>query len=120
MSYLVYDADCGFCTSSAKWLNARGADVTPWQSIGNLTSLGLTEQMVSDAAYWVAGDGEFAAGAEAIAHALEETGGWRRPLGRVVRSRLVGPLARRVYAWVAVNRYRFPGSTDSCRLPRQT
>ncbi|WP_232678663.1 thiol-disulfide oxidoreductase DCC family protein [Nocardioides sp. R-C-SC26] len=118
MSYLIYDADCGFCTNAARWAERRGVAVRAWQAIPDLAAVGLTEEMVTAAAYWVGPDGEARdAGAMAIARGLEHSGGWRRPVGRVLRMRWVRPLAALVYRWIAANRYRLPGSTEACRLP---
>lgn len=118
MGYLVYDADCGFCTKSATWLAGRGpVEIRSWQSIRDLEALGLDIDMVTAAAYWVEGTAAPEAGAVAIARALEASGGYRRPVGRVIRSRPILPLARRIYAKIAVNRHRMPGSTGACRLP---
>jgi predicted DCC family thiol-disulfide oxidoreductase YuxK len=117
---LIYDADCGFCARTARWLESRGGDVTitSWQSVPSLESLGLDETMVLERAYWIASDGaEPAPGHVAIARALEASGSWRRPVGRFIRSRSVRPVASRVYQWVADNRYRMPGSTGTCRMP---
>ena len=45
---LVFDGDCGFCTTSARvgqrWLGL--ADVEPWQMI-DLDELGLTDEQCS-------------------------------------------------------------------------
>lgn len=73
---LIYDADCGFCTRSAKWLARTGnVNIKPWQGIQDLEALGLTKEMVETAAYWADG-GEVRAGAEAaIAEALIAKGG---------------------------------------------
>lgn len=118
MAYLLYDADCGFCASSAHWIARRGGvRVRAWQEVADLRSLGLTKDMVMTAAYWVADDRRLFAGAEAIACALTAAGGYRRVLGRTIRSHALLPLAHRVYAWVAVNRSRMPGSTSTCAMP---
>lgn len=113
---LMYDGDCGFCTSSARWLARRGrCEIMPWQSL-DLEPLGLTEDDVSRAAYWLDASGHVSSsGAGAVAAALTTCGpGWRLA-GRLLRLRPVRPLADVGYAWVARNRHRLPGSTDACR-----
>lgn len=114
---LIYDADCWFCTRSARWL-ATGQDWSPvpWQAT-DLSALGLDEAMVTTAAYWVDGGAVRAAGASAIAAALRTRAGWRRLAGRVIDSPPVRPLARQVYRVVARNRHQMPGGSDACRLP---
>ena len=115
---LIYDADCGFCTRSAKWL-ARGGNVNikPWQGIRDLEAIGLTEEMVETAAYWADG-GSVKAGAEsAIAHALMAKGkGWGIA-GRIILLPGIRHAAAPVYKVIAKNRHAMPGGTDACRLP---
>lgn len=114
---LIYDADCGFCTRSARWLSA-GQDwsPTPWQ-VTDLAALGLDEDMVTTAAYWVDGGTVRAAGAGAIAAALRTRTGWARLAGLLIDSGPVRPLARAVYGVVARNRHQMPGGSNACRLP---
>lgn len=116
MGTLVYDADCGFCTRSATWLAGRGTvRVDPWQG-RDLAALGLTEEDVSSRAYWVDGETVVAGGAEAISHALTARGGLWGPSGRLLRTRLVAPVAARSYRTIARHRHRLPGGDGSCRL----
>lgn len=115
---LIYDADCGFCTRSAKWL-ARGGSVKikPWQGIRDLEALGLTESMVETAAYWADGGEVQAAAEEAIASALIAKGSGWQIAGRFILLPGVRQLAKPVYKLIAKNRHAMPGGTDTCRLP---
>jgi predicted DCC family thiol-disulfide oxidoreductase YuxK len=116
---LVFDGDCGFCTSSARWIEARlPADtaVEPWQSL-DLDSLGLTEAEVTAAAYWVDDEGSLHRGHLAIGRALVTAGGLWGIVGRLLVSPPLTWVARPVYALVARYRYKLPGATDACRLP---
>lgn len=114
---LVYDADCGFCTRCADFLRARsGCEVTPWQSM-DLAAVGLTEEQVTSAAYWLE-EGTTRRGARAIAAALRacHARGYRL-VGRLIDLAPVRPLAALGYSVVARYRYRLPGGTDACRMP---
>lgn len=115
---LIYDADCGFCSRSVGWARRLGAtcEFRPSYSV-DLESLGLTSAEIDAAAWFVDAQGRLHRGHEAIARALE-TSRWRavRILGRVTGSRMLRPLASRVYAWVAANRDRLPGGTGACRI----
>ena len=116
---LVFDGDCGFCTSSARWIEARlprGTPVEPWQSL-DLDALGLTERDVTTAAYWVDADGGLHRGHLAIGRALIAAGGFWGVVGRVLVTPPMSWLARPVYALVARFRHELPGATDACRLP---
>lgn len=117
---LVFDGDCGFCTASARWIEARlpggEVEVEPWQAL-DLDELGLTEHDVSTAAWWIDGDGRSRRGHLAIGHALIAAGGVWALIGRLMTIPPVSWLARPAYALVARYRHRLPGATDACRLP---
>lgn len=115
---LIYDADCGFCTRSARWLAAGGqVRIKPWQSFKDLGAIGLTEEMVETAAYWADG-GSVRAGAEsAIAHALKAKGGIWIAAGSFILLPGIRLVASKVYKVIARNRHAMPGGTDACRLP---
>ena len=116
---LIFDGDCGFCTSSARWIEARLPDdvaVTPWQSL-DLDEFGLTERQVTTAAYWIDDAGTASRGHEAIGRSLVAAGGAWAPLGRTFVMPPGSWIARPAYALVARFRYKLPGATDACRLP---
>lgn len=114
---LIYDADCGFCTRSAKWL-ARGGKVNikPWQGIRDLEAIGLTEKMVEAAAYWADGGKIEAVAEAAIAWSLIAKGGVWRLAGRIILLPGIRFIASRVYKVIARNRHNMPGGTDACRI----
>jgi len=114
---LVYDADCGFCTASAGWIERHGqCAVVPWQRIG-LEEVGLTREEVTAAAYWLGTGGTKHRGARAIAAALRTCGPAYRLVGRFMDLPPVRPVAALVYGLVAKYRYKLPGGTNACRLP---
>jgi predicted DCC family thiol-disulfide oxidoreductase YuxK len=117
---LIYDGDCGFCTTSARWVEERlplGYPVVAWQSVPDLADLGLTERQVQTAAWWIDVDGTPHRGARAIARALIAMKGRWSLVGRALLVPPVNWLADLGYALVARNRYRLPGATDACRVP---
>ena len=117
---LIYDADCGFCTRSARWLAGPQADrvrIIPWQAVADLAKLGLREDDVTNQAYWQEDSGTLKPGSEAIAAAMVARGGPAAGVGRLIASPSVAPVAASVYRWVAAHRHQMPGSTDACRLP---
>lgn len=121
---LVFDGDCGFCSSCARFLERRVAggrggmpfSVVPWQR-ADLAALGLTEAQCREAVQWVDGRGQVAAGAPAIAAALSAGPAAYRLVGRAMDLPLVRGLGAVVYGWVAANRSRLPGGTPACRMP---
>lgn len=108
---LIYDGDCGFCRRSLGWARALGGrfEAVPADRV-DPASVGLTSEQLRAAAWWVEPDGATYGGHLAIARVLRTSRWWPvRWLGRLVGSRALDPVGRRVYAWVAANRHRFPG-----------
>jgi predicted DCC family thiol-disulfide oxidoreductase YuxK len=119
MPTFIYDADFGFCTRSATWLHSEDAfELQAGQLVDDLAAIGLTDQDVSDAAHWIVDGKVSASGADAVAAALVSRGGVRKALGRVIVSKPIHPIARSIYGVVARNRYRMPGGTSACKVPR--
>jgi predicted DCC family thiol-disulfide oxidoreductase YuxK len=115
---LVYDGDCGFCTTSVRWVTRLhlGADVViPWQQ-ADLAALGLTRQQCEAKLQWVDG-GRTSSGHEAVARLLLGSALPWRPLGALLLVPPVSWLAARVYDLIAANRGRMPGGTPACALP---
>ena len=114
---LVYDGDCGFCTTCVRVLERIGPDakIVAWQ-LTDLAELGMTAEQAADAVQWVQIDGTDRSGHEAIAAALITAGGIWRIAGRAVLLPGISSIAARVYRLVADNRYRLPGSTPACAV----
>ena len=119
---LIYDGDCSFCSSSARWITARWhgrQQAIAWQhmSAERLEHLGLTLADVEGAAWWIdPSRGVRASGAPAVARALRAADGWPSLVGRLL---LVPPfrwLAAGAYPVIARWRHRLPGGTPACRM----
>jgi predicted DCC family thiol-disulfide oxidoreductase YuxK len=120
---LVFDGDCGFCTTSARFLERRVARrsassfvVVPWQR-ADLAALGLTEEACAAAVQLVGDDGRTYAGGAAIAGALRAGRMPWPPVGRILGLPGIRGLAEVAYRWVAAHRYQLPGGTPACRMP---
>lgn len=116
--HLLYDADCGFCTAAARWLQARGmrAIARPLQRAE--PSWGLDEDRAVTEIPFRHADGDITWGARAMADALLTCGGILHLLGRSIGSRPGMLLARPAYKLMARYRHRLPGGTAECELPR--
>jgi hypothetical protein len=129
---LVFDGDCGFCTTSIRWFERRFPDsfaTTPYQ-LTDLEPLGLTERECTDKVQWIedvsAPRTTRSEGARAVAamvrHGGRSIGGYAGALwqaaGTVADVVPVSLLADVVYAAVAANRQRLPGGTPACAMPR--
>jgi len=116
---LIYDGDCGFCTSVAADISRRWrvpATAMAWQSLGEggLAELGLTPESAQRAAWWVDGDGRQFRGHLAVARALVAAHGWRRVIGGAIAIPPVSWAAALGYRLVVRCRHRLPGSTRGC------
>lgn len=116
---LVFDGDCGLCTTCARvlrrWvLSGHGTSVAPWQAL-DLAGLGLTPRRCTEAVQWVGPDGEVASGHVAISEALRAGHRLWRPLGALLVAPGFSRLAARLYCWVSEHRDALPGGTPACR-----
>lgn len=117
---LVYDGECGFCVRSARWIEARlpaEARVEPWQSL-ELDDLGLSQPDVEASVWWLEDRDRgrrHSRGADAIGRCLVASGGLWRIAGYLIVHPPLAWVARPVYALVAANRHRLPGSPANDR-----
>ena len=115
---LVYDGDCGFCTTSVGFVERHvptKAKISAYQ-LTDLDALGTTTARASGEVLWVE-DGRVYGGAQAVARLLIDAGGPWRPLGLLIRVPPFRWIAAGVYHLIAVNRRRLPGGTPACALP---
>lgn len=115
---LIYDGDCGFCSSSAKWLQSKSVrfSIVQWQLIPDLSLLGLTLENVQTAAYLVDQNKVIGRGSDAISKCLSMCKFPYNFLGHLILLPGIRQIARPVYRIIAKNRHAMPGSTDSCKL----
>lgn len=118
---LLFDGDCAFCSSCARWLRRRlptPAAIEPWQTT-DLDPLRVTEAEVSEAVVMVGVDLAHTSGPAGFAAlARTSTSGAWRAVGRVGATRPVLAVAGPIYRWIARNRHRMPGGTPQCSLPQ--
>jgi len=110
--HLVYDADCGFCTRSAQWLDDAPV---PWHTL-DLDALHVTQAEADANAGWLEDGRITRLGAEAITTALRAKPGSARVLGWALTVPGLRQLAAVVYPRIAANRHRMPGGTAACRI----
>lgn len=116
---LIYDGDCGFCTTAANFVERRmrvPADVRPWQ-FTDLAALGTTPERAEYELLWADTQGRVYGGAQAVAKLLIAAGLPWSPLGFVLRVPPFRWLGHWVYRLIAANRHRLPGGTPACALP---
>ncbi len=111
---LVYDGDCGFCSSWAAWVAVRGVETQPWQRL-TLAAVGLTQTDVERSAWWIGADGARVGGHRAIGCALAATHGPAAFLGWLLLRPPLGWIGALGYPVVSRFRHRLPGGTPACR-----
>lgn len=118
---LVFDGDCGFCTTAVDRLRAvlpRFPEARPWQHL-DLETLGLTIDDVTTYAWLIdRASGRRWHGAQTFAALLR---GQRGALPRLAGAALAAPGVRDVaalgYDWISAHRHALPGGTPACALP---
>ena len=118
---LVFDGDCGFCTTAANQIVKRSKTkivAVPWQ-FTDLTHYSLTKEQVADQVYLVIDDVSFG-GHEAFAMVFRvQPNAFLRFTGKVMMSRYLRWFSRPFYRLVARYRHKLPGGTPACKLPRE-
>jgi predicted DCC family thiol-disulfide oxidoreductase YuxK len=112
---LVYDGECGFCTSAAKWIVKRWGDNpgTIAQPRQRLDPLVIQRIQVHDddlrREVWWLSDGGNASGAEAIGRALLAARGAWALVGYLILSSPLHWVAPMTYRFIARHRRHLPG-----------
>jgi predicted DCC family thiol-disulfide oxidoreductase YuxK len=118
---LIYDGDCGFCIRSAQWIGSKwppGPQVVAWQSLDDpaLLAVGLNQQDVTEAAWWIDEDGRLSRGHRAVGKALLRADGAYALIGRLLLAPPFSWTAALAYRLIARFRHRLPGGTPACRI----
>lgn len=120
---LVFDGDCGFCTTSIHWAERwcrPAVRFVPWQEL-DLEAHGLTFEAVTTAVQWLgprSTERPVPKGSAAIARTLLRSRWPFRPIGALMLVPPVSWLAAGVYRVIANNRYRMPGGTPACAVSK--
>ena len=119
---LIFDGDCGFCTTAVLWLQRtlpRVPAVAPFQWT-DLAAFGLTEQQARSRVWFITGSRRYG-GAAAVAAVLRgQPVPALRALGWLGTVPPWSWAAAAGYSLVARFRYRLPGGTPACRMPSAT
>jgi predicted DCC family thiol-disulfide oxidoreductase YuxK len=105
---LIYDGECGFCQQAVALLNRWDREhvlrFVPFQDEAAVARFDIALPALAAAMHLILPDGRVYAGADAVPELLRLFPGkrWLAPLFRIPG---VLPLARRIYAWIAVRRH---------------
>jgi predicted DCC family thiol-disulfide oxidoreductase YuxK len=119
---LIYDGECGFCTSCVAWIQSRwNPGVAPraiaWQRLSIDAPLLVTPDVeeLARSVWWIDGDGQ-SSGSRALARALLAASRPWPLVGRLLLTPPVSWLAPPLYRLIARYRHHLPGATPACRL----
>lgn len=116
---LIFDGDCGFCSTCARWATRHLppiVQVMPWQEL-NLETIGLTHDDVAKAVWWRNADGSLFTGHKAIGIALKSCGAGWPFVGHVCVTAPTSWAARAMYGLISKYRHRLSGGTPACKIP---
>lgn len=115
---LIFDGDCGFCTSTANFIVARSSVAIaahPWQFV-DVGLYNLTKEQTAAKVYFVV-NGKAFAGHEAFAQILiAQHNLLLRAIGHILMYPPFAWLARPSYFLLAKYRHRMPGGTPACKI----
>jgi predicted DCC family thiol-disulfide oxidoreductase YuxK len=117
---LVFDGDCGFCTTTANWIkkNSKIAiEIAPYQWT-DLNQYGLTTEEAAAKVQLVVGDKVFAGHYCMAKLLLIQPNVLLKALGAVMVAPSLNLISAKVYEWIAANRQKLPGGTPACKLPK--
>lgn len=114
----LYDDECGFCTRSIAKVRRLpfNVDYRPLQA-EPLAEHGISLDQALELMALVQADGSVVFGHLAWAGILRSGPPPLSWLGWLMQRPPVGPVAQRIYRWVAANRHRLPGGTAACAMP---
>ena len=110
MDYVIYDGDCGICTSIANWLEKKdkrgNLQTIPYQ-FANLDELspGLSSEMTAESVYFIDGNtGRRYSESRAAFESIKRLSGILKFLGTILSNRFFAWLIKPVYRLIARNR----------------
>ena len=106
---LIFDGDCGICTSSSELVQRLSADsaleVKPFQIL-NLSELhpDLNEDRTSKSLYLLTKEGKLYSRSKGVFETMKRMKGFYKPLGFILSNPIIVFITNPIYDWVAKNR----------------
>jgi predicted DCC family thiol-disulfide oxidoreductase YuxK len=115
---LVFDGDCGFCTTAVNFMKERlpGFPATIPFQWADLPALGLTTKLASSRVWFVTTEGKFGGAAAMAAILRTQPNGALRFLGWLGTVPPWSWAAELGYRLVARYRHKLPGGTPACAM----
>lgn len=117
-SLLIYDGDCAFCSSTIRIIEKyvkNHPEIAPYQW-AKLKEYGLTIEECQKEIKFVSTDGNITTGARAFSRFFSACPTPWKLIGKLLSAPIISQIARKVYNWIAKNRYRLPGGTPTCGI----
>lgn len=115
---LIFDGDCGFCTSSIKLIKKlihKHPEIKPYQQT-DLPSLGISREECQSAIKFFQESERIFSGAQAFAQFLKLSSPPWKLIGYFLDLPGIKWFSEFVYRLIARNRYHLPGGTPACEL----
>jgi predicted DCC family thiol-disulfide oxidoreductase YuxK len=115
---VIYDGDCAFCSSAARFAKSKIAPNLNYMAYQQteLSNYGLTTAQCETALQFVNSAGKIFTASQAIAQLLLAARFPYSQLGKVLQLPLIRNLAQLGYLMIAKNRHRLPCGTPTCKL----
>jgi predicted DCC family thiol-disulfide oxidoreductase YuxK len=115
---LIFDGDCGFCTTVSNFAvrdTRKPAIAEAWQLV-DVSKYGLTKEAAAKRVYLITGERTYSA-SRAVAHLLANKKNFGfRAIGFLLMVPPISWLALPGYYLVARFRHKLPGGTPACKL----
>ena len=118
---MLFDGDCGFCTTVANWwqqhlASGQNGVAIAFQQVPDLSKYAVTAEEAAQALHVVTPDGVFVGG-EAVIMAFEALKVPWNIIGKLGKNPIGRTIANWIYPFVARHRHQLPGATASCEIP---
>lgn len=117
---LIFDGDCGFCTTTANWINRNSRvaiEIVPYQW-ADLSDFGITTSEAAAKVQLSHGKNIYA-GHRCMSMLLQiQPNPVLKLIGRIMILPGINLISARLYDWIAENRQKLPGGTPACRIPK--
>jgi len=118
MAIVIYDGDCAFCSSAARFAQARVApnlNYSPYQ-FTELAKYGITTEQAQSSLKFVKANGEVLSANCAVSQILLSGNKVWRLLGMITTLPIIRSLAALGYEVTAKYRHKLPGGTPTCKM----
>ncbi len=118
MALVIYDGDCAFCSTAARFAQQRVApslSYSPYQ-FTELAKYGITIQQAQSSLKFVTDSGEVLSAHLAVSQIMRSGNKFWQLLGILVDLPMIRSLAALGYKLTAKYRHKLPGGTPTCKM----